>query len=45
LCDQSGLQPVPGWLLGKYGSIAAHASSDDQNSVVRHVPGKLLRAV
>lgn len=28
----------PGWFLGGCGSIAADASSDNQNSAMRHLP-------
>jgi hypothetical protein len=29
---------APGWFLARCGPIAAHASSDNQNSAMRHLP-------
>jgi hypothetical protein len=35
---RSSTRLAPGWFLGRCGSIAAHASSDNQNSAMRHLP-------
>jgi len=38
---RSSTRRAPGWFFGKCGSIAAHASSDNQNNE-RDIPNSLL---
>ncbi len=35
---RSSTRRAPGWFFGRCGSIAAHASSDNQNSAFTHLP-------
>jgi hypothetical protein len=38
ITGRSSTRLAPGWFLGRRGSIAIHASSNNQNSTMSHLP-------